>query len=1115
MSSVRASRWLQSRLTPSPLRSHRLPSKRLLKRLPLKPFSRYLGLAAAFVAATGLSPVAAAQPTLAPNERGDLALVPYYTVLGEWVTGLHIVNTSARTQVVKVRFRRATDGMDALDFNLVLSPHDVYAGFLSRDASGAIAWSSPDTSCTVPATRGKRLQMPDLYRAGAESGYVEIIAMGAPEDEGQPIALAAKHARPASAADAAGSSTSSTSATTAARPLDCAAVRSNFFADGAGTATGTMTRPGVENTATTWQAASMAAAIKAGGRNRYVDSGDVLKVSYFIRDNATGMEFGDNAVHLGGFLAQPVLTNQQYGVLSGDLNGFDFPDLNGGVPRSSAGGASIQRAGFDALRGALGATAVLNEWSANPANGVELDWVLTLPGQYTMLRLPQYVASLSGAGRPWAPTLGAAGKPLANPRCPRVSTPATTRARDAAGNPAGACDYRDLPVALHVTAYNREEFQGEAAAGELVVSPAPPSTTATTYLPKVANVITFGERSALGRGGVLGLSDAHIDADLGQPYGWVSARVTSLDRDVQVCDWDFANDASSGFGASAGAALNNALRCAPVTHIDIPVIGFAAWSRRVAANPAAPYGRIVEHSYPTLACAARSGAPRVTISGRVHNGPVAGATVILRDLAGHRLARAVTDQNGRYSLKAPSSCIAGGYYLQAFGGTINGAAFSGVMSAIYAASDNPAQANITPITTLIARMAESYAGSTRVEQRDRAIQKAVALGLLRAADVNRIDAAYVEESIVRSMIAERGLDRWIGDVLADLQDGALSRDLMGAFPNANGGIIAFKLRPESTVALFPGETKRVGAEFETSDGEYLLTENGDYLVIGADGAEISAQASPPPAISIDNKPNWISVDRGVLRIAPSDSVARQAYTFTLHARKSDVSTGRTTTLTVNVLDGVTLLSGEIGPAGGEIMNFWKDIILSVEPDQLSQNYRFTYYAAIDDTSGDIYFRFSTTPEMPIAERLKVQITQPDVAIIQHNYIEQAPSGQPSARPSLTAQNKPTASRAASKVSASAGVSRAESCDLNWVDYNRDGHRFDHMWIGNEALFHDLVDGVDNGGDPRFKPETVTLGKTKIRFTANKKAYTMNAAKRCSSALRSAVSLNDSSLTDEN
>ena len=618
---VEASALPKSRRTTSPLKSNRLN---------LKPLSRLFGcLLGLAVAATGLAPVAAARPALAPNERGDLALVPYYTVLDEWVTGLHIVNTSARTQVVKLRFRRATDAMDALDFNLVLSPHDVYAGFLSRDARGAIAWFSPDTSCTVPATQGRRLQMPDLYRAGAESGYVEIIAMGAPEDERQPIALAAKHARPASLPASAGSSSTSTSV---ARPLDCAAVRSNFFADGAGTATGTTTRPGVENHATTWQATSMAAAIKAGGRNRYVDSGDVLKVSYFIRDNATGVEFGDNAVHLGGFLTAPALTNQQYGVLSGDLNGFDFPDLNGGVPRSSAGGASIRRAGFDALRarGALGATAVLNEWSANPANGVELDWVLTLPGQYTMLRLPQYAASLSGAGRPWTPTLGAAGKPVANPRCPRVSTP-----DPATGAAPTDCDFRDLPVKLAFTAYNREEFQGEAAAGELVVSPAPPSTTATTYLPKVANVITFGERLASGRGGVLGLSDVHIDADLGQPYGWVSARVTSADRDVRVCDWNFANDASSGFGAAAGESLTGSMVCSALTG-GVPVIGFTAWSRRVAANPEASYGRIVEHSY-----------------GRVHTVPGTVFRDMLKD--GGEGPEMVVLPTGSFSMGSPST----------------------------------------------------------------------------------------------------------------------------------------------------------------------------------------------------------------------------------------------------------------------------------------------------------------------------------------------------------------------------------------------------------------------------------------------------------------------------
>ena len=591
----------------------------------------------------------AAQPALAADERGDLALAPYYTVRDQWVTGLHIVNTSDRTQVVKVRFRRATDAMGALDFNLVMAPRDVYAGFLSREVNGAIVWSSADTTCTVPAAQSQRLTMPAIYRADAETGHIEIIAMGTPRDERQPIALAARHA-PAAAPARSGA------------PLDCAAVRSNFFADGAGALSRTLKisrtlKKGVENQATTWQAPSAvplsspnaaAAAIRAGGRNVYEDSGNVLKVSYFIRDNAAGIEFGDNAVHIRDFLARPAITNQQYSVLSGDLNGFSFPDLNGGVPRSSAPGdpgpaKPVKRARFDALRAALGARAVLNGSGFGAldsgAFGVEMDWVLTLPGQYLMLKLPQYVASLSGAGQPWAPTTASDGVPMDNPRCPRRAT-------------AAGCDYRDQPLKLAFEAYGPEQspareaptaapdnaprrglwstlldrFSGKptrppSLASNGTMSPAPtpsrtsPRLSARVVLPKATNVISFGGGPAAGQRGVLGISDAHVSAT--PPYAWIRARVKSADNDLRVCDWDFAHDLGAGFGAAAGAALNDTLRCSPVTHSDAPLIGFAAFrSRRVAANPAAAYGRIVEHSYERARSAASSASGAVQASAK-------------------------------------------------------------------------------------------------------------------------------------------------------------------------------------------------------------------------------------------------------------------------------------------------------------------------------------------------------------------------------------------------------------------------------------------------------------------------------------------------------------------
>ena len=564
---------------------------------------RSLGLAAALVAATVLSAVAVAQPTVVVAERGDLALVPYYTVRGQWVTGIHIVNTSDMTQVVKFRLRRATDGMNALDFNLVMSPRDVYAGFLGDDENGNISWTSPDTTCTAPATQGNRFTMPPIYRAGAESGYVEIIAMGQTLNERQPIAVAARH-----------------SATTS-MPLDCAAVRSNFFADGraavvadpANNVAAVTGKKGVLANNQTYQPGMASASndtVKTGGTNTYMDSGNVLKVSYFIRDNGTGIEFGDNAVHITNFLNAPSITNQQYGVSAGDLNGLDFPDLNGaGMPGGSMGrtrffpelskgagmpGGGMGRTRFNRLRraGVLGATRIINEWSANPANGVQMDWVITLPGQYTMLNLPQYLASL-GADRAWVPTVDSTGNAMDNPGCPRTAIPANTSTGMAA---VAACDFRDLPIELTLTPYNRDggATMPTTPTGTLVPGPQPPAPPVPKIsLAKVANVITFGGNS------VLGQSDANVNADLGQPFGWVKAKLTPQ-KNPGVCDWSGPDSSSP----SASAAASLSMICSSAATViggNAPVIGFAAWARKVAANPDASYGRIVEHSYPASA----------------------------------------------------------------------------------------------------------------------------------------------------------------------------------------------------------------------------------------------------------------------------------------------------------------------------------------------------------------------------------------------------------------------------------------------------------------------------------------------------------------------------------
>jgi len=537
-----------------------------------------VGIVAAVAAAT--AGYAQAQPEVSNNNFGDLALVPYYTVNEGFVTGVHIINSSNATQVVKVRLRRGADSMDALDFNLILSPEDMWVGFINEEDNGDITFNTQDTSCTAPAATNGQFVMPDIYREGAEEGYIEIIGMGE-IDVNSAIGYASKHVDGV--------------------PRDCASVRSNFFSIGnayPGTA-GSPVAKGVINFETTHQTVaditefpfsefpdgtciSTSAASDAGlCVNAFDDAKDALKVSYFIRDNDSGVEFGGEAFHIAGFLGQAAMSNQQGGLSSGDRSGFDYPDLNGGAIDGSA------RNAFQALRNpnVLGAFGVANDWSANTANGVSTDWVLTMPGQYTMLDLATYTDGFD--------TTGVTGADDCLDQ---------TTSRD------NACDNRDIPVTIKPRILDREEDNFTPDPGDLVVSPQPPADSPSFVLPREVNVIQWN-----GETGVLGSSaPTEVDSTLNPldaNFGWANVSVTSTATVPRVCELTtpVPGGSNANMGTIAQDTLNEdgdtvttpgAYTCTSVTG-NVPVIGIVAWERQVAANPDASYGRIVEHAYIT------------------------------------------------------------------------------------------------------------------------------------------------------------------------------------------------------------------------------------------------------------------------------------------------------------------------------------------------------------------------------------------------------------------------------------------------------------------------------------------------------------------------------------
>ena len=101
-----------------------------------------------------------------PNGLGQVLVYPYYTVRNGFNVGpvsgapfntlLSIVNTTNSTKAVKVRFREGKASKEVLDFNVFLSPFDMWTaavepgvGISGSDIPSTMIETN-DNSCTIP-----------------------------------------------------------------------------------------------------------------------------------------------------------------------------------------------------------------------------------------------------------------------------------------------------------------------------------------------------------------------------------------------------------------------------------------------------------------------------------------------------------------------------------------------------------------------------------------------------------------------------------------------------------------------------------------------------------------------------------------------------------------------------------------------------------------------------------------------------------------------------------------------------------------------------------------------------------------------------------------------------
>ncbi|MBR0567241.1 hypothetical protein J5J83_14045 [Azoarcus sp. L1K30] len=305
----------------------------------------------------GISTSASAALTFNADGVGHILIQPYFTAQEGNSTLINLVNTdTVRGKAVKVRFRSAGNSDDVLDFQVFLSPGDVWTANVSEGADGKAVLSTADKTCTVPAipaggvsfiTNNLPPSATDAEKATwTREGYVEFLNMG-------------DIVKDADTTTAAYKLYATTKHVAGVAPCDTAILNDP-----------TKVEPGLSAPTSglmgNWTIINVpSAASWAGESAALVSAGAPTNVVYFPQDSNQYFP----AVSVNMHTADPLL------IKADKVANFDLPDLSTPYDGDYAN-ATAQAA---ALTTALAVSSVTNEFLTNAAIAAETDWVFSMP----------------------------------------------------------------------------------------------------------------------------------------------------------------------------------------------------------------------------------------------------------------------------------------------------------------------------------------------------------------------------------------------------------------------------------------------------------------------------------------------------------------------------------------------------------------------------------------------------------------------------------------------------------------------------------------------------------------------------------------------------------------
>lgn len=489
------------------------------------------------------------------NGTGQVLIFPYYTVRGGTNTYLSVVNTTSSAKAVKVRFTEGRNSREVLDFNLYMSPNDVFAGVITPTSSGAnfnlgtartpnvASPTGADTSCTYPAIPAGGVDFVNYAYSGSNlagmgtsvgsqgdwettsldrtrEGYFEIIEMGVITNTD--IIAAITH-------------------NSAGFPANCSVVQQDVTGMNMGA-----------GSALLWPL--------IGGTSQKVDppKGGLTGTASLVNVNA-GTDYGYSPVPLADFNGINNLWNAA-GTIAPDLtNAYPYVSrvFKGGAVvatdwTNSTAFSSAQRP-VNAVSAVLMHDNLINEFVMDTATQSATDWVITMPTKryYVPAALTQ---STAGYISPFTKSFSASG----------------------------ACE------TVSITYWDREEQLNTTPS---TFSPPPPSGGPTSLCWE-STVVTFtntGGTSVLGSSNGVSFPVTYSGGTVKMQHGWAKMNFAQ----TMVSGATVAGTVYSGTAAAVTSSAS--------TYVGLPTIGFMV-TNALNGNVGTPavlsnYGGNFNHSY--------------------------------------------------------------------------------------------------------------------------------------------------------------------------------------------------------------------------------------------------------------------------------------------------------------------------------------------------------------------------------------------------------------------------------------------------------------------------------------------------------------------------------------